>query len=71
MTHNPLDDMPTLEERYPHAAYVTLRDRFAMAALSGLTTLLSKVAPGKLMPPEMLVASAYEFADAMMRERAK
>lgn len=40
----------------------TLRDQFAMAALTGLTTTKAPVVAAGL---------AYEYADAMMAERSK
>lgn len=43
-----------------------LRDYFAAHALMGML-----VAPMSGASPEFIVAVAYEFADAMLKERAK
>lgn len=41
-----------------------LRDRFAIAALSGLV-----IAKGQQSYPNLIAKEAYEYADAMMRAR--
>lgn len=46
----------------------TLRDVFAMAALSGL---LARMQPGAVYTYDELVAQAYAIADAMMKERER
>lgn len=43
---------------------LTLRDRFAMAALAGLIKADSS-------DPDMIASAAYVIADAMIEERAK
>ena len=44
----------------------TLRDEFAMAALTGLITLAPYISH-----PNRLVRDAYDIADAMMKERSQ
>jgi hypothetical protein len=72
--HNPalLTIEPTTAATYSD---VTLRDLFAAAALRGL---LSKqgacgdqIADEVAQEPDKAAECAYEFADAMLRERAK
>lgn len=47
----------------------TLRDQFAMSALSGIIG--STGADATWIAPDSAAALAYGYADAMMRERAK
>lgn len=54
--------------RAPVQPTKTLRDEFAMAALSGL---LARMRPDAIYTYEDLVAQAYAIADAMMKEREK
>lgn len=46
---------------------VTLRDRFAMAALTGIIPARERSTPSR----KQLASWAYEIADAMLAERAK
>lgn len=55
--------MPLIDEPAPERP--TLRDQFAMAALTGL------LAAGGLAPPSSAVSKAGALADAMMKERSK
>ena len=45
-----------------------LRDRFAIAALTGL---LSTITTGEHYGPQTAAQDAYKYADAMLKERAK
>lgn len=66
-------------ERELTAATVTLRDQFAMAALTAVATIIAAIATGnarlsngKTTADENGMAeAAYAIADAMLRERAK
>ena len=48
---------------------ITIRDRFAMAALAGMLAACNGPAWGRDVFP--LASSAYEYADQMMEARAK
>lgn len=64
------DQIETLAEAYDRAANgrgdYTLRDRFAMAALTGILA-----NPGRLGSLSETVRASYEFAAAMLAEREK
>jgi len=50
---------------------VTLRDLFAAAALTGLLAMYAHPQYAGEPPLERSATSAYEYADAMLREREK
>jgi hypothetical protein len=56
-------------EKEAEAAYETLRDRFAMAALTGL--LSDPNLHGKASTAKMIPVIAYELADTMLEARKK
>jgi hypothetical protein len=50
---------------------IALRDYFAAAALAGLTSDPSLLTAAQITGPEGIAVSAYQIADAMIREREK
>lgn len=55
---------------YPVPEYPTLRDQFAMAALTGLCASIGW-RPSVLVHEDKLADDAYGIADAMLAERSK
>jgi hypothetical protein len=53
------------------ASHATLRDHFAGQALAGLTSDPSLLTAAHITGPEGIAVSAYQIADAMIREREK
>ena len=58
-------NLPELYDKRPDRDELTLRDRFALGALSGLLCDPATSARG----PAYTARAAYRFASAMMRER--
>jgi hypothetical protein len=50
---------------------MTLRDHFAGQALAGLTSDASLLTAAQITGPEGIAISAYQIADAMIRQREK
>ena len=66
--HDPEDIVGEYAEHYApnEAPQLTMRDQFAMAALTGLIA-----RAGEYASTDAFVSSAYKFADAMMKAREK
>lgn len=49
----------------------TVRDQFAMAALQGILAYPYRVGGDDIKKPNIVCALAFDYADAMLAERAK
>lgn len=70
------EDIPGRMELFAGEAFPTLRDQFAIAALSGVIAAPVRLAPNYPFDPgytwaDQVAGDAYAVADAMLKARAK